>query len=206
VAATKQPWVFQLTGGHLSLDFANTVSWRRSGRQIERLQRYDDLVAWGRQARTVTDTEAQRLRSEARRRPADAGRALVDAVALREVIYRIFAGLAHGRRPAAADVAALNARLCQALSHLTVAARDNRFAWTWSGPRDDLGRAVWPAVRSAAELLTSDDLGDLRTCGAENCGWVFLDTTRNHSRRWCDMRVCGNRAKVRRYNARRREA
>jgi len=198
-------WVFHLTGGCLCLDLANTVSWRRSGHPIERLARYADLLAWGRQACALTEREARGVALEAKRRPAEAERVLARVITVREAIYGIFAGLAHGRAPAAADLAVLNARLEESLTHLTVKEQKEGFAWAWSPP-DALDRMAWPAVRSAAELLTSDDLRDLRTCGAANCGWVFLDTTKNRSRRWCDMRVCGNRAKVRRYYARHREA
>jgi predicted RNA-binding Zn ribbon-like protein len=196
-------WLFHLSG-FLCLDLANTVSWRGSGRPIERLARYEDLLAWGRQTKVLTEREVRRLAAEAKRRPADTARALAGVITVREAMYRIFAGLAHRRVPAATDLAALNTRVAEALAHLAIAKQRGRFAWTWSGPPNALDRVVWPAIRSAAVLLTSDELGKLRTCGAANCGWVFLDTTKNRSRRWCDMRVCGNRAKVRRYYARQR--
>lgn len=195
----KAEWVFHLSGGRLCLDLANTVSWRAGGRPIERLRRYVDLVSWARRAGLVSDRDARRLADEARRRPGRAARVLGRAVVLREAIYRVFSAIADGRAPASADVAAVNAELAEALGRLRVARHAGRFALRWPADRLALDSVLWPVARSAADLLTSEDLGNLKTCPAGNCGWIFLDTTRNRTRRWCDMRVCGNRAKARRH-------
>ena len=192
-------FTFHLSGGRLCLDFANTVSWRGSGEPVERLGSYADLVAWGRQTGGVTEPEARRLLREGGRRPAAAARALSEAIRVREAIYRIFSNIVDGRSPAPADLATLNADLSDALSRLQVVGKGGEFAWQWRSEGEALRSILWPVVRSAAELLASRDLGYLRKCAAENCRWIFLDTTRNRSRRWCDMRVCGNRAKVRRH-------
>ena len=73
-----------------------------------------------------------------------------------------------------------------------------RFAWDWT-PENALDRVLWPVVRDAAELLSGEDLDRVGRCADANCGWLFLDTSRNHSRRWCSMKDCGNRAKARRH-------
>lgn len=197
--AAAEEFKFHLSGGRLCLDFANTVSWRSSARPAERLRSYIDLVSWSRQAGLVTAGEARRLGRGAARRSAEAARVLKRAVEGREAIYRIFSRIADGLPPAPADIARLNAQVSGALRRLGVVLKGGGFSWEWKGDPDSLDRMLWPVARSAADLLTSGGLGRLRKCGADNCGWIFLDTTRNRSRRWCDMRVCGNRAKARRH-------
>ncbi len=199
-----KPWVFHLGYGALCLDFANTVSWRGSGEPVDHLQAYDDLIRFARQAKLVSAIDARRLRREARRRPDAATRALRHAVALREALYRIFGGLAAGRRPSSADLATLNAALPAALAQLYVVPEHDQFAWAWAGDAAALERLVWPVARDAAVFLTSARLSRLRTCANPRCRWLFVDVTRNGMRRWCSMAVCGNRAKVGRYRQRRR--
>jgi predicted RNA-binding Zn ribbon-like protein len=198
----RQQSDFEFSGGLPCLDFVNTLSGRLKDRPRERLRVYSDLVLWGRQAGLLTDLEAQRLIREARRRPAQAATVLERAIGLREALYRVFAAAARGRQPPEADLAALNAALPEALSRLRIVPTDSGFGWAWAGHEEGLERVVWPVARSAAELLTSGELARARECAETNCAWLFLDTSRNRSRQWCDMRVCGNRAKARRHYAR----
>ncbi len=190
-------WTFVLSGGRLCLDFANTVSWRLS-HHIERLKTYQDLVVWSHQARVLTDREARDLTRKANRRPRGSARVLKEAIALREAIYRIFSMIADGHSPHFTDLAVLNNALAKALAHRRVVPVTNGFAWTWVRV-GALDRVLSPVAQSAADLLTSEELRDVHICAADDCGWIFVDTTRNHSRRWCTMEVCGNRAKLRRY-------
>jgi predicted RNA-binding Zn ribbon-like protein len=203
--APADRWMFHLSGGRLCLDLANTVSWRRGGQPIERLRDYGDVVAWARQARVLAEREARLLQGEAMRHPSAAARVLARARALREAIYRLFAALARGTAPNAADLAHLDQELNDALRHLHLVQARPGFALAWPTVTGQLGHPLWAVARSAAEVLTSDDLRRLKTCPAANCGWVFLDTTRSGTRRWCDMTVCGSRAKARRYYARHRD-
>ena len=197
---------FRLIGGCLCLDFANTAGSHASEHPSESLESYADLVAWSRQAGILSDDEAQHLLREAQRRPAEAAAVLDQARALREVIYHVFSAVAAGRAPAAADLGALNAALSVALARLCVAPTGDGFAWTWTGDANVLDRMLWPIARSAADLLTSETLPRVRECAAHPCGWLFVDMSRNHSRRWCDMQDCGNRAKARRHYQRKRAA
>jgi len=189
----------KLVGTQLSLGFVNTVDWRTSAHPVESLGGYPDLVAWGAKAGAISEDQARELLAEAERRPDEATAALARAIALREALYRVFVAptdLAHG----AADVATLNAELRGALARLRLAPGEasGRFAWELAGG-DDLGSVLGPVALSAAELLTSDGLARIRTCEGEGCGWLFLDTSRNRSRRWCSMDSCGNRAKAKRH-------
>ena len=196
-----------LIGGALCLDFTNTVGGRRDTGVIEdKLNGYSDLIAWSRHTGTLTEAEARNLTREAARRPAEANETFERAIALREALYRIFTALTEGSSPKAADIAVLNVELSQALAHSELVAAGEGFTWSWSHRRDALDLVLWPIARSAAELLTSPDLARVRECAGDSCGWLFVDTSKNRSRRWCDMSDCGNRAKARRHYARARAA
>lgn len=195
----REKWVFHLSGGRLCLDFVNTVSWRLSDEPRERLSTYRNLLSWAEQARLLTSREAARLAREGRRRPADADRVLRKAIGVRELIHRIFSTIVDGEMPGSTDLARLNRFLSDGLSRLQVTVKGDRFSLEWARESQALDWILWPVVRSAAELLASDHLHHVRKCAASNCGWIFLDTSRNRKRRWCDMRVCGNRSKVHRH-------
>ena len=89
--------------------------------------------------------------------------------------------------------------LHEALSRLEICPSEDMFEWTWVLDANDLDRVLWPIVRSAADLLTSGDLRKVRQCARESCDWLFVDASKNHSRRWCSMNMCGSRVKARRY-------
>jgi predicted RNA-binding Zn ribbon-like protein len=197
---------YDATAGRLCLDFANTLSNRLSDEPHEWLASFTNLVAWGRLVGILSDEVAGSLLQEAAAQPGEAERVLEQALELRETIFRIFSAIASGRSPAAADLDALNAALAQALPHLQIVPEADAFAWNWSDEEDALDRMLWPVARSAGELLTSDELKRVGECQGDGCGWLFLDMSRNHSRRWCDMGDCGNRAKARRHYRRQKES
>jgi len=201
--ALENEAVFEFTGGSLCLDFANTLGGTRA-RPREHLKSYLDLIAWGRQADVLTDGDARQLAQLAAQHPRDAARALAKAVAVRELLYRILSSVIDGSRASQEDLASLNAALSRALDRLRIAAHADGFGWTWATDGDALDRMLWPVMRSAADLLVSGELRRARRCASEACNWLFLDTSRNRSRRWCDMRSCGNREKARRYYARKK--
>jgi predicted RNA-binding Zn ribbon-like protein len=188
------------------LDFANTLDDRLTGHPHERLNGYADLVSWSQQSGILAKEAARGLAQEAARRPAEAAMALGRAIALREALYRIFSAVAGRRSVRPADLEPLNAVLGEALAALRIVRTAAGFAWGWSGDIGGLDRLLWPIAQSAAGLLTSAELRLVRECAAPSCGWLFLDTSRNHSRRWCDMKACGNRAKARRHYERKKGA
>jgi predicted RNA-binding Zn ribbon-like protein len=197
----------------LCLAFTNTVNWhgvigRHADQWVdwpnaanygEHLKTYRDLVDWALARSVLSPGAAKRLLRAAARRPDDAQTALHHAVALREAIYRALSAIAEGEPPDPADLAVLNAAIPEALQHLRLVYAGQRLDWEWAGTDEVLDRPLWPIVRSAADLLTSDALGRVRECDNDPCGWLFLDTSRNRSRRWCSMEGCGNRAKARRH-------
>lgn len=196
---------FALRGGDLALDFANTVSWHARENPEDYLTSYALLLAFGRQTGALTPLEADRLAAIAEAEPARAARQLTAAIALREAIYRIFSAQAAGRSLPAADIAALNTELPVALGHLRLAVTDAGPQLRWeAASATDLDRPLWPIVRAAVDLLTAPGLARVRECAGPGCGWLFIDTSRNGSRRWCDSRDCGNRERVRRHYARKK--
>ncbi len=201
-------WQFELQGGRLCLDFANTVSGKRIVDERDHLDGYPALVSWGRQAGTVSEAYARRLLAEARRRPSDAESTFRAAIALREAIYRAFLAFAQGSSPRQADLDAISSWLGRALSHRRLCRGGTCCEFTWEEPPDALDAMLWPVAASAAELLVAgSDLERVRVCGmyeADECGWLFVDETKSHTRRWCSMKDCGNRAKARRHYQRAR--
>jgi predicted RNA-binding Zn ribbon-like protein len=203
---TPSGYLFELTGGHHCLDLANTLDNRRAATPQELLTSYEDLLAWGRQAGTVTAREAAVLAAQASARPARAARVLTWVRSVREAVFAIFSAVARKAIPPDHSVAALNQALADALPARRLRQRGRAWAWAWRlAEPPDLGRVIWPALVSAAELLTSEDRLRVRECAGEGCAWLFLDRSRSRTRRWCDMTVCGNRSKVRRHRARRRQ-
>jgi predicted RNA-binding Zn ribbon-like protein len=197
---------FGLSALRLCLDFANTLEGRLTSQPQEPFRSYGDLLSWGQRAGMVAPDAASRLALEATRRMAEAAATLDRAIALREAVYRIFSAVAGKRTPEAADVDLLNGVLRDALAALQVTPTADGFVWAWGSRQQELGHVLWPIAQSAADLLTSVDLQTVRECAAPDCGWLFLDTSRNHSRRWCDMKACGNRAKARRHYERNKQA
>jgi predicted RNA-binding Zn ribbon-like protein len=196
---------WQLRGGRLCLDYANTADWHASDQPVERLTSYAEFVSWSRQAGVLTENQAKRLLRRAADRPEEARVVMNRAIALREAIYEIFAAVAHGQAPQATDLTALNAALSEMLTRSQIAPTETGFAWQWAGEQDTLDRPLWSVARSAADLLTSDELRRVGQCADDRgCGWLFLDTSRNHTRRWCSIKDCGNRAKAQRHYERKR--
>ncbi|HEX9941877.1 MAG TPA: ABATE domain-containing protein [Thermoanaerobaculia bacterium] len=194
----QPPPAFELSGGALCLDFANT--WEdRERPETDKLRGYPDLLAFARQTGLLTADEEARLAGRAERDPEAAAAALALGRGLRETLYRTFSAVADSRAPAAADLERLNAALPEALSRLRLKRQGSELVWAWAAPEDPLEAPLWPILRSAAELLTAAERERVRECAGNACTWLFLDYSRNRSRRWCSMETCGNRAKARRH-------
>ena len=192
---------FELTGGALCLDFANTMPDQKVPEtRAEKLLTYADLLSWAVQSREITVPDARKLMNAANHFPAKASAALRRARELRQAIYAIFSAIARESAPATKDLDVLNRYWKGASIHIAVSHSGGRFQKTWvMDEGDELDRPLWPVVASAAELLTSEDLTMARECASDRCSWLFLDTSRNKSRRWCDMKTCGNREKAKRH-------
>lgn len=189
---------FDFCGGHLAADFVNTVGTRaQAAQRQEHLVTYGDLVAWAEARAVLSRDDVAGLRAWARQHPAAARGDLGRALELREALYNVLAAIARGRRPRPEDLDAVN-RFVNRSVGTTLAMEHNRLVLR-PPPATATDLILQPVVRAAVELLTSVDAERLGICADESCGWVFMDRTRSRTRRWCDMKVCGNRAKVRRF-------
>jgi predicted RNA-binding Zn ribbon-like protein len=200
VTRSEPGYAWDFCGGELAIDFTNTVG-SRGGTPQEHVGTYGDLLSWAETRGVIGRAEAQRLRQDATRRPAAARDALTEALGLREALYRVIAAASSGRKSVPADLARVNAHVATSFSgaHLQPARSRLELAFEPPGRSTLAGPILTPVVRAAIDLLTSDALARVRQCADSSCAWLFLDTTRSRTRRWCDMKECGNRNKVRRF-------
>ena len=186
-----------------ALAFVNTLAARDTASPAERLVSYDALLDWSHEAGLMKGDDLERLSARAKRRAADAAAIVERARTLRELLHATFRATSEGHAPAPPTLAALSAQLSAWYPHGRLVPADGALQWVYAGD-DDLERPLWELARAATRLLTSPLLARVHACAAEDCRWWFFDDTKNGSRRWCDMKTCGNRDKVRRYRARQR--
>jgi predicted RNA-binding Zn ribbon-like protein len=196
-----------LFGGRLALDFANTVEPRTGSGQRDYLPDYRALAAWSAHSGAVTADEAAGLDLAASADAQQGSTVWQRAIALREALYRLVLAVTEGSPPQSQDLEVLTRAFSRAQRHAMLTVVGGKIRWSWDSPMD-LERPLWEIASSAVEVLTSGDASRLGVCrhGADGCGWVFLDATKNRSRRWCGMADCGTRAKARRLTERRRQA
>lgn len=197
---TEEP---QFVSGACCLDFANTV-WPRGGGEPEgdHVPGYSELLGWSRLAGVLTADDESELRRRAEPDPAAARRAHARAIALRETIYVVFLALAEAEPVPAAELAALRTTYLQALDHAELEQADDDIDWHWPESARTLDYPRWRLADDAVRLLRSERRERISTC--EDCVWLFIDTTKNRSRRWCSMGDCGTQQKIRRQTERRR--
>jgi len=197
--ARRRPPSFELSAGVLCLDFVNTLDDRPSGEPKELLEQYEDLARFGEDTGILEPAEADRLLALSQAAPGQTQRALRAAIRLREALYAVFWAVMNKKPVPSAAIITLNQFVQLAAQHSHLVETRGHFEWRFDPAPDDLESPLWPIARSAAELLASDRLAFVRACSSKTCQWLFLDTSKNHRRRWCDMKVCGNRAKFQRF-------
>ena len=200
--APSRAGVLPLIGSELAFDFANTSSGRGGPRHIDHLRTPEDLVMWARHAKMLTPRDGSAIAKRLAADRALGARLLDRAFALREVIYAIGIACARGTRPRGRHVDALAQVHAAAILKARLSPSEANFAWVWR-PEDGVIEAILgPIALSALTMLAQTDLTRIKQCGGEHCGWLFFDTTKNKRRRWCEMEVCGNRAKQKAHRAR----
>lgn len=194
---------FEYVGGDISADFANTQSYRYQPTQAhDHLGTYADLVAFLRQGDAISGALARRLLVAAERHPDKAARVHHRAVALREAIWQCYSKIAKGKEPSPADVELIGREAADAMGHAVFAPSGSDYRWVFPDT-DELERALWPVARAATDVLSNaSERSMVRECADDVCAWLFLDRSKNHTRRWCTMETCGNRAKQRRFQKR----
>jgi predicted RNA-binding Zn ribbon-like protein len=189
---------FELIAGWLCLDFVNTADGDYLGEWNDELKTYDDLLAWSLQTRILNEAAADRLYAKAAENPAQAEAALQKARDLRFTIYKIMSATAADDAPEECDLEAFNLALREALAYVRFVTVEGHFHRAWM-ETDHLDLPLWHVLGSVEDLLRSEQVHRLRECSGKECSWLFLDTSRNHSRRWCSMESCGNRTKARKH-------
>jgi predicted RNA-binding Zn ribbon-like protein len=193
----------ELKSGHPALEFTNTVNNHASEHPGETLFKYEDLVSWAKRVGLLRGEQPDLLTRKAVTHPDDAAEVFAKSLQLREAIYRIFAAQAQGKCPVDRDLMILNSVLANLSNGAQVAYHSGRFAWQWNFDPEALEAPLRIIALSAVDLMTSENYQWVGQCADEDgCGWLFVDTSKNHSRRWCDINDCGNRAKQRRYQKR----
>ena len=189
---------FLYVAGDPALELVNTVDWTPRGLEEERLSSYEQLTRWAEGAGVIGADTGRRLRRLAADRPRAAAAALELAHRTRNSIRDLFVAIARGesrRLP----LSRFNQLLAEAMERLQVAPdAGGGFQWSWRGQESDPRGLLWPVIWSAAKLLESDEAGSVRICDGDDCGWMYVDRSRNGLRRWCQMKTCGTREKTRR--------
>jgi predicted RNA-binding Zn ribbon-like protein len=191
----------ELAGGALALDFANTVGGTHRSPTHDHLRSYGDIASFGVLAGALAPSVAKRLAGRAERDPKRAAAVYELGIALRESIWAVFSALASGESPRDTDLELIGDAAAAGAARSRLTHDKDGVVWSVGSDSDELERPLWDIARSAADLLTSGDHDRIKECASTTCEWVFLDRSRNHSRRWCDMSDCGNRAKARRFQA-----
>ena len=191
---------FELIAGDASLDFVNTLDWRfRESGTEELIGSYDELIGFCEQSGELTAKQARGLRREV---SASAGEKVLRAAReLREAAAEFFYSELEERKPSAATIVALERIFKDAHQQQRLRRGEMGVRWDWPEGEVAPELPVWTLALRAEALMTSERLQALRECGNPECRWLFMDTSKNHTRRWCDMKICGNRMKARRFKA-----
>jgi predicted RNA-binding Zn ribbon-like protein len=204
--APSRAGALTLLGGTLAFDFANTSSGRGWPSHQENLRAAADVVDWAEHVQLMSPVDAAWLRRSLKSDSALADLLLARALEAREDIHAICVEIAAGRVPPPPRLDSLARAHAANLAHARLVDEAGRYVWSWEPRQWPVEALLGPVVLSALTTLTQGDLARLKRCQNEKCGWVFFDTTKNRSRRWCEMEICGNRAKQKRLAARAQDA
>ena len=201
---TRNIRTLKLIAGWLCLDFSNTLGMHASELGREFLRSYFDLAEWSNYAGIVTDEEECILLHKAEKSPREAEGVLQEAKELREIIFRIFSSIAKKKVPQEKDISLFNKKLSRMMRQSKLEIAESGIEWNVRGNKNSLDWPLNSVIHSAFMLLTSDERDKIKMCADERgCGWLFIDHSKNRSRRWCDMTDCGNLAKQKRFYGRR---
>jgi predicted RNA-binding Zn ribbon-like protein len=195
-----------LIADDLALNFANTESGRGFPSHQNHFREAANVAEWLRHAKALPVEETDWLQTRVAERPDLARDLLATAVALRDAVHDIGVALGHRAKPPEAALASLSALHARCVARAELAPGVESCRWQWSVRASPVEAALGPIALAAVRLFTEGDFARIRECGGHACGWLFYDRSKNNRRRWCEMEVCGNRAKQRRLAARRRKA
>jgi predicted RNA-binding Zn ribbon-like protein len=210
-STAKDQTLFDLSGGHPALDLVNSLDNRfRDDGPNEILVGFGELLRFLGESKLL---DSRQIRLLAKGASSEAAEQVLRAVReLREAAAGVLYAAFERRTPAPADIKTLERHFLGAIQHRELhwelAAQGNghphaRVTWQWADSGANPKLPLWILAQSVSDLLLSEDMARVRTCDVDTCRWLFLDTSKNHTRRWCNMKVCGNRMKARRFQARR---
>ncbi|WIO74740.1 CGNR zinc finger domain-containing protein [Porticoccaceae bacterium LTM1] len=189
----------KLVGGNLALDFTNTVHDRAYEKENDELQSFGCLVEWTQKAGAINEKTANALKKIEKQDPQDAEETLQRAREFRRLLYKVFLSFANGDDPDQQCLDKLRDSWLDAMKNASLSHADSGCCWVFNATPDSLDSILAPIAYSAIRLITGPDIRRVRMCGANDCTWMFVDSSKNRSRRWCQMEVCGNRAKAKRH-------
>jgi len=193
------PYISKLPflGGNLSLDFVNTVHDRHEAPLRDLLQNYLDLVTWVYFADAINNSQKERLLQIGLERLQEANQIYDDSLNLRELLYDFIINMMNQVEVSPGNMQSINQWISKIFSNMKLAQLGNFFILDWKEENFGLESVLWPIIRAFTDLVTSEDTNHIKECS--NCGYLFVDSSKNKSRRWCSMEICGNREKARRH-------
>jgi predicted RNA-binding Zn ribbon-like protein len=196
---TPEGYLFEFSGGDLSLDFVNTVDERPTDHSNELLPTSAEYISWAHQARLLTKMQELNLLKKASRNPREAEAARKSAIAMREVLFQILVHRIEGKEIPETLAAKWNKYVQRAMDQYELVSGKKGFEWHCIADPLEFDSFLWPVIHSAVQLLTGPNADRIRRCAQDYCDWIFLDESKRGNRRWCDMSICGNRAKAERF-------
>ena len=185
----------ELAGGLLCLDFINSVPERKTATHGDYLSDAFDLIAWGQRLEVIDERIAEALSLKAKKEPGKAGAFFMEAIALREMLYRLFSNWILSQKIPSGTLTTYNQVLRSCFLLAEVKQTENGFFKSWALRPDDFRLILCPIINDSYELLLSPErLKRLKEC--PSCGWIFYDSTKNGKRRWCSMKSCGSNVKA----------
>ena len=178
-------------GDNLALDFVNTVYWRNTKKRREWLNDIGDLNAW-----TKMVGLSKTIDIKWKSKPEDFWQSLyTEAIQLRECLYGLLEASIEGQRALEEDWEFFNDKLATAMSNARLHASHDGYEWSFN-QADPLRSYQYPILKAVADLLISPELQRLTRCSNPQCGWLFLDKTKNRSKQYCCQNPCANRVKA----------
>jgi predicted RNA-binding Zn ribbon-like protein len=194
----------QLTGGRLVFDFINTVNTRLPSPEFDYLKTYEDFISWSEKVKSLSKKRLQSIRHQAMIKPKLTSATFRDVIDVRENLYQLFAAIAQGRVPEASVTETFNKTLSRTFQEINLIFERSGVEVNFNSEDSSLYEPLSVTVKSAYDVLTNENFERIREC--PRCGWLFLDTSKNGKRRWCDMKVCGSREKALEYYHRKAKA
>jgi len=184
-------------GGWLCLDFTNTVGSRREEPMFDYLTGYEAILIWSSRLSTLEEDQIKELREIAAQNSKQAQISFLNIQSAREALFQFFQAMSFHKIPTNKIQSQFNFFIHQSFKHLALTfSVEGTAKWDWKKSAKPLDLPLYPIMHSAYQLVNSDLMARLKEC---HCGWLFLDRSKNQSRRWCDMQTCGSAHKARRY-------